>query len=100
MVRVLLRNDLIEDLQVAGLDGGEEPAKHFVVELEWDADRLKICARDDGRGFEPDQVRDGLGLLSMRERAGEAGGDFRHEAQPGGDTRLSLELHFRTEDSS
>ena len=75
-------------------------AKHFVVELEWNADRLKMCARDDGRGFEPDPVREGLGLLSMRERAGEAGGVFRHEAQPGGGTRLSLELRFRTEDSS
>jgi signal transduction histidine kinase len=71
-------------------------AKQFVVELQWDANRLKVCAIDNGRGFALDQVREGLGLVSMRERAGEVGGDFRHEAQPGGGTRLCLELPLRT----
>jgi signal transduction histidine kinase len=75
-------------------------AKQFVVELVWDADRLKMCAIDNGRGFELEKVREGLGFLSMRERAGEVGGEFRHEAQPGGGTRLCLELPLRTKDLS
>jgi two-component system, NarL family, sensor histidine kinase NreB len=47
---------------------------------------------DHGRGFELEKVREGLGFLSMRERAGEVGGEFRREAQPGGGTRLCLVL--------
>lgn len=73
-------------------------AKRFCVELAWDADRVRLCAVDDGRGFALDQVREGLGFLSMRERAAEAGGALRHEVQPGGGTRLCLELPLRMKD--
>jgi signal transduction histidine kinase len=73
-------------------------AKQFVVQLEWGAGRLLLAAMDNGRGFAPDKVREGIGFLSMRERAGEVGGGFRHEPQQGGGTRLCLELPLRTKD--
>lgn len=39
-------------------------------------DALVLCVEDNGKGFDPDQVTKGLGLLGMRERAIAVGGEF------------------------
>lgn len=71
-----------------------------------DATRLSVAARvedgeivvwviDNGRGFRPDQVHaahEHLGLVSMRERAGFAGGRLEVDSSPGHGTRLSLRV--------
>lgn len=41
-----------------------------------DLDALSLCVEDNGKGFDPDQLHSGLGLLGMRERAIAAGGEF------------------------
>lgn len=46
---------------------------------------------DDGRGIDPD-VRAGVGLVSLRDRAGELGGWCRVSAAPGGGTVVRAEL--------
>ena len=45
---------------------------------------------DDGRGFAPEQIqgRDGLGLVSMRERVSHLGGEIAIDSLPGGGTRV------------
>ena len=44
---------------------------------------------DDGRGFEPADVRaDALGLVGMRERLALLGGTLAVESKPGGGTAL------------
>jgi signal transduction histidine kinase len=58
------------------------------VELEGDGDRVQLCIRDDGVGFDPaagaELVRNGhFGLVAMRERVEMAGGRFQLESRPG-----------------
>jgi signal transduction histidine kinase len=60
-------------------------------------DRLEITIQDNGRGFDPDLiaeagVRKGLGLLGMRERAGQLKGTVRVQSAPGEGTRVKVEL--------
>jgi signal transduction histidine kinase len=70
------------------------------------ATRLSVAARvedgeivvwviDNGRGFRPDQVHAAqahLGLVSMRERAGFAGGRLEVDSSPGRGTRLAVRV--------
>ncbi len=45
---------------------------------------LSLRVTDDGRGFDPDAVRDGhYGLIGMRERAGLIGGSLTVDSRPG-----------------
>jgi len=58
--------------------------------LDYDIDGIRLTVRDDGAGFEPDELGSlsgdttGLGLRSMRERAAATGGRLEFEAVPGG----------------
>jgi len=54
-------------------------------------DALRISIEDDGSGL-PTPVRPGVGLDSMRERAGELGGSFRIANRPAGGTRIDVTL--------
>ena len=58
---------------------------------------IRIIIEDDGRGFDPDQVRQqeqSLGLQGIRERARLFGGDLIIESQPGQGTSLFVRLPF------
>ncbi len=54
-------------------------------------DKLRVEISDDGHGLSEAQ-RSGIGLTSMRERAAELGGTCTIAPQPGGGTRLRVEL--------
>jgi signal transduction histidine kinase len=63
-------------------------AKRLWLELEGVGDRVQLCIRDDGVGFDPaagsDLVHTGhLGLVAMREWVELAGGRFQLESRPG-----------------
>jgi len=60
-------------------------AEHCVVELSCNG-TLTVCVRDDGVGLRGGQS--GVGLVSMRERAGELGGTVTVSAAPGGGTEV------------
>jgi PAS domain S-box-containing protein len=67
-------------------------AAHARVELETGASLVRLSVSDDGRGFEPGpQGPAHLGLLSMLERAVEAGADLRVESAPGRGTSIIVE---------
>jgi signal transduction histidine kinase len=52
-----------------------------------------LAVRDDGRGFDPEQVDGaGFGIRSMRERAQLLGAELRLESKPGQGTRVELAL--------
>jgi signal transduction histidine kinase len=54
---------------------------------------MLLAVRDDGRGFDPDQVEGaGFGIRSMRERAQLLGGELRLESKPGYGTRVEIAL--------
>jgi signal transduction histidine kinase len=66
-------------------------ARHCLIELSADAKQLAIRITDDGQGLRPD-LHAGLGLASMRDRAGELGGTCTIEdAEPHG-TRVIARL--------
>ena len=61
------------------------------VALSIEAENFLLDLQDDGCGFDLCATRDrSLGLLHMRERAREIGGELRIESAPGAGTRLVL----------
>jgi signal transduction histidine kinase len=52
--------------------------------------RVRVEVRDDGVG--PAKAAEGIGLVSMRQRAEELGGSLRVEAAPGGGTVVTADL--------
>lgn len=59
--------------------------------------RVVLTIADDGRGFDPEAVRDGrhFGLTVMQERAELAGAEMTIRAQPGEGTRVSIAMRQR-----
>ncbi len=57
---------------------------------------LEVCVRDDGSGIGPDTAA-GVGMLSLRERAAELGGDCEVTCPPGGGTLVRARLPLETE---
>jgi signal transduction histidine kinase len=49
---------------------------------------------DDGVGFDPASVREGVGLSGMRERASALGGRLEIGSTPGGGTSVGVEVPF------
>ncbi len=72
-------------------------ARACTVRLEV-ADALSVEVADDGRGL-PADLRPGVGLRSMRERAEELGGSCVVEPAPGGGTRVRALLPLPKEDA-
>jgi len=46
-------------------------------------DRIELCIEDNGAGFDPETIKKGLGLTSMRERTDLSGGSFEIESVHG-----------------
>jgi signal transduction histidine kinase len=62
------------------------------VRLTSDNDGIAMTIADNGRGFEPLQVRSGFGLLSMRQRAESLGGPLMVESAPMDGTRITVRV--------
>jgi len=66
------------------------------ISLAFENDSLRLRVRDDGRGFEPDKtswsVQGHYGLVTMRERAVEAGGRFAVDSAVGMGTQVTAEF--------
>jgi signal transduction histidine kinase len=66
------------------------------VALEAAPQRLQVSVSDDGDGFRPhdrEAASSGhYGLIGMRERASQIGGEFRLHSEPGRGTTVTLEL--------
>jgi signal transduction histidine kinase len=79
-----------EALTNAGKHGAAQGA---VVYVEPTETGLFCSVRDDGNGFDPDQVVEGLGLpRSIRGRIGELGGRVELDAAPGRGTEVRITL--------
>ena len=63
-------------------------ARHVSVVLTSDRAAITALIEDDGRGFDPDAAREGMGLDGMRERLGLIGGELKIESRPGAGTTL------------
>jgi len=77
-------------------------AEQVEATLDLREDRLRLEVRDDGVGFEVPAHLGGyvgkgrLGLVSMRERAGEVGGTCEIESQPDQGTRIIVDVPLVT----
>jgi signal transduction histidine kinase len=60
----------------------------FHIEKDW----LVLSLRDNGKGFDPGEVIEGHGLMSMRERANELGGALILVSEPGRGTEVTLRV--------
>ena len=68
-------------------------ASRAAVKLTRDGDELELQIADRGTGFLPVSVEhDGLGLISIRERASFAGGRVAIHSKPGAGTSISLRV--------
>ncbi len=59
------------------------------VSLLTDRDQVTLRVKDRGKGFDPMQISDGLGLLSMRERLRLIGGKIQLSSAPGLGTEIA-----------
>jgi len=65
-------------------------ARRVLMRLGFEHEALRLEIEDDGAGFSPDDVRHGVGLISMRERASSLGGTLAIESATAGGTRVRV----------
>jgi len=72
--------------------------KVFRVNLRGDIDGLELTVSDDGKGFDEHEgfSRQGLGLISMRERLQMVHGRLEVKTQPGAGTTISARVPLET----
>jgi signal transduction histidine kinase len=74
-------------------------ASHAAVDLFTESHRVTLHVRDDGRGFDPNDVKTGrMGLGIMRERADGIGARVTLQSQPGEGTQVTVTWHDDTEE--
>jgi hypothetical protein len=66
------------------------------MHLKRTQDRLVLTISDDGRGFDVEAARGGLGLISMGERVEQVGGTLQIHSRRGGGTHLEVITPLRT----
>jgi signal transduction histidine kinase len=67
-------------------------AKQFRTRLTANAKELRLELCDDGDGFQVRKRHDGVGLIGMRERAEEMGGEFKIVSSRGKGTKITVIL--------
>ena len=67
-------------------------AHHIVINAEKFQEGLKIEIKDDGKGFDTKNVDVGNGLLNMKKRMEEIGGNFSIHSEIGKGTSVNVEL--------
>ncbi len=76
-------------------------AQRAAFTLTYHHDEVVLDVRDDGRGFDPDQVRAsgtrGHGLAGIRQRAAALGGSAHVESTPGEGTTVSVRFPVSTQ---
>lgn len=65
------------------------------VELKTSGENLEVRVKDNGKGFDPAQGSDGVGLVAMKERAQFIGGSLELRSQPGGPTTVAVTIPTR-----
>lgn len=67
-------------------------ASRVLVRLTADQEEARVEVRDDGVGFAPGRAGGGFGLIGMRGRVADVGGDVDVASAPGGGTRVTLRV--------
>jgi len=67
-------------------------ATRVSVMLEYRYDELLVIVEDNGRGFQPEVERNGLGLIGINERVALVGGKLNIESAPGLGSTLAIRI--------
>jgi signal transduction histidine kinase len=67
-------------------------ARNFSVTLNFETQKIRLKLVDDGRGFNPEEEHEGFGLVGMKERVEQMGGEFVIRSQPGLGTEMVITL--------
>jgi signal transduction histidine kinase len=67
-------------------------ASEVKVRLERKADSLMLSISDNGKGFELDGNKGGIGLMNMQTRAENLNGTFELESKPGGGCKVEVKV--------
>jgi two-component system NarL family sensor kinase len=71
-------------------------AKTAHMELVYSTDQIRLIIKDDGKGFDPQNIPPGrFGLIGLNERARMLGGNLWLESSPGGGTRLEVTIPIK-----
>lgn len=75
-------------------------ARRIMIDLHFDTDALQLRVRDDGCGFNPQgKNSDGhFGLIGMRERAQEIGGELRIRSEAASGTEVIVDVPLNHDD--
>ena len=71
-------------------------ARNFRVKLSFEAQRIRLKLLDDGRGFNLEDEHEGLGLIGMKERVEQMGGEFAIRSQTGHGTETVISMQCPT----
>jgi signal transduction histidine kinase len=67
-------------------------ARNVEVRLRTDVAAILLEVADDGRGFDPMVAQGGVGLVGMRERVEELGGQIEVKSRPGEGTEVTVRV--------
>ena len=67
-------------------------ARKFETRLTYKTRELRLELRDDGDGFKVEDQHDGVGLVGMRERVAQMGGEFEISSARGKGTKITVLL--------
>lgn len=85
--------ELLRILQEALVNTRQHSGAHRVETVLWmDRGLVRVEVRDDGRGFRPSLLPNGLGISGMRERALALGGEVEVVSEPGKGTSVRVEI--------
>ena len=65
-------------------------ATQACVDLTWEEDCIQLSIRDDGRGFDPEQVAEGFGFSIMHERAAAIGAHLKIDSKVSAGTQVLI----------
>lgn len=65
-------------------------SKHLDIKLSIEGNKLGLLIKDDGKGFDPQQIKKGNGLFNMQQRASMMGGSMTIESLPQVGTSIQL----------
>jgi signal transduction histidine kinase len=71
-------------------------AAHIWISLKKEGDGALLSIRDDGKGFDAAQLREGNGMGNMRRRAAQMDGSIQFESQPGKGVCIAIRLPIPT----
>ena len=67
-------------------------AGHLGISVTRSAATLNIMVEDDGVGFDPDTIKEGMGLGNLRQRAADLNGQVRFDSRPGHGTTVNIDI--------